>query len=348
MARILGSQPDMRVVAHARDGRAAVDGVAERRGTRDEVDVLVLDLEMPVMDGLTALALLLRIDPTLQVLISSAVTRPGARATMRALALGAADYVTKPSATSLPLGISFEERLIAKISGLGRLRREVVNDRYSAPRQVGQSPFSKSMDLMVIGSSTGGPRALCTLLSELGVVAVPIVIAQHMTSVFTPLLAEHIDSIGGMPCTEVRHGEALLPGRIYVAQGGNDLFIAATRDGLAASIIRTPTGFGCHPSIDTLLHSAALARPGLTLAVILTGMGCDGLSGTQAVVAGGGIALAQDEATSVVWGMPGAISRAGLAETLPLNELAAAARRVLGTASITPRGRGFTPSHLVP
>ncbi len=336
LGRILQTAPGIRVVARTANGQAAIDAVQQRRGTAEAVDVLLLDLEMPVMDGLTALPLLLRSDPGLRVLISSTSTTPGAEAAMRALSLGAADYIAKPSAAALSEGLPFEQEVIEKIRGLARLRRmtAVLAPTVEAPRPLNPPPTQLRLtpSLMAIGSSTGGPQALFTIMGGLQSVAVPVVIAQHMPATFTPILAEHIQRLGHMPCTEARHGEPLLPGRIYVAPGGRHLLVARDKasDALHACISDAPPENHCRPSVDALLRSAAAACPGRTLVVMLTGMGRDGLEGTRTVVGGGGTALAQDEASSVVWGMPGAVAKAGLCQAvLPLDRIADAIRRVL-------------------
>ena len=336
MVRILESSSDIHVVGRTSNGRDAVRAVEQRRDTGEPVDVLVLDLEMPVMDGLTALPLLLQADPGLRVLISSTTTRPGAAAALRALRLGAADYVCKPSAAALLEGLPFELELIEKVIGLARLRRIAACGLTLVSRPVGAEgailPGSRLPPrLVAIGSSTGGPQALFTLLAGLQDLPATIVIAQHMPPTFTSLLAENIARLGAMPCTEACQGEALSPGHAYVAPGGRHLLLARHTDKtLHAVIADDPEQHHCRPSIDFLLHSAAAACPGDTLVVMLTGMGQDGLAGTRAIVEGGGSALAQNEATSVVWGMPGAVAKAGLCRAiLPLDELAQAIRKVV-------------------
>jgi two-component system chemotaxis response regulator CheB len=337
LMRILDNTPGIHVVARTSNGQAAIDAVQQRRGTDGAVEVLVLDLEMPVMDGLTALPLLLLSDPGLRVLISSTTTTPGAQAAMRALSLGAADYVCKPSAAALAEGLPFEQELAEKIAGLARLRRaNAPGMRRLERRRVFVTPPTPSRlppRLLAIGSSTGGPQALFTLLAGLAACPIPIVVAQHMPSIFTPILAQHITRLGTMPCAEAQHGEPLLPGRIYVAPGGRHLLVGrlGPGPGLHAILSDEPDEHHCRPSVDAMLRSAASACPGRVLVVMLTGMGRDGMEGTRAVIEGGGTAFAQDEATSVIWGMPGAIAKAGLCqEILPLDELAAAVRRVLG------------------
>ena len=178
--------------------------------------------------------------------------------------------------------------------------------------------------LLAIGSSTGGPQALFTLVQGLGkTLNVPVVLTQHMPATFTPILAAHIDKLGGMPCAEAKEGEMLTAGRIYLAPGDRHLLIDAARIGLQAHLTSDPPENFCRPSVDPMLRSAATACDGRVLVAMLTGMGQDGLVGTRRVVDGGGCAVAQDEATSVVWGMPGAVAQAGLCHAvLPLPRIA--------------------------
>ena len=178
--------------------------------------------------------------------------------------------------------------------------------------------------LLAIGSSTGGPQALFTLVQGLGkTLNVPVVLTQHMPATFTPILAEHISKIGGLPCAEAKHGETLTAGRIYLAPGDRHLMVDGGRTGLQARLTQDPPENFCRPSVDPMLRSATEACQGRVLVAMLTGMGQDGLAGTRRVMEAGGSAIAQDEATSVVWGMPGAVANAGLCHAvLPLPRIA--------------------------
>jgi two-component system chemotaxis response regulator CheB len=178
--------------------------------------------------------------------------------------------------------------------------------------------------LLAIGSSTGGPQALFTLIQGLGpTLKVPAVLTQHMPATFTPILAQHITKLGGLPCAEATDGEALLAGRLYLAPGDRHLLVETTRGAMRARLTSDPPENFCRPSVDPMLRSAAVACEGRVLVAILTGMGSDGLAGTKRVIEAGGTAIAQDEATSVVWGMPGAIAHAGLChQVLPLPRIA--------------------------
>jgi two-component system chemotaxis response regulator CheB len=337
IARILESDPEVRVVARAANGQLAVEAVA-----RQPVDVVVLDIEMPVLDGLSALPLLLRADPTLRVIMASTLTRRGADIALQALRLGAADYVPKPTAAEIQ-NDSFRNELLAKVKGLARLHRRA---RLPAPPASAPlpSPLSRPLPrlaplLLAIGSSTGGPQALFSLVQGLGkAVPVPVVLTQHMPATFTPLLAEHLTRIGGLPCAEAQHGERLQAGRLYLAPGNRHLLVEGTQDALAVRLSDAPAENFCRPSVDPMLRSAGSVCGGRVLVVMLTGMGRDGLAGTRQVVEAGGTALAQDEASSVVWGMPGAIAQAGLChQVLPLPALPAKVLELLRAARPAPR-----------
>ena len=329
LTRMLESDPGIRVVARAGDGQAAIAQL--RPGA---IDVAVLDIEMPVMDGLSALPKLLEIDPGLRIIMASTLTTRGADVALRALRLGAADYLAKPSAAEISGGDAFRAELIARVKGLARLRRPAV----AAPtlpagglRAAGARPPA----LLALGSSTGGPQALFELVRGLGKrVGVPVVATQHMPPSFIPILAEHITKLGGLPCAAAIEGDTLRPDRIYLAPGDRHLLVVRGPAGFQARLSDGKPENFCRPAVDPMLRSATEATGGRVLAVMLTGMGHDGLEGTRALIAQGGTAIAQDEASSVVWGMPGAIARAGLCHAiLPLPAIAA---RVL---TLLPGGR---------
>ncbi len=332
VSRMLEEDQGIRVVCRASDGAAAL-----RMLKRGQVDVLVLDIEMPEMDGLTALPLLLKIDPDLKIIMSSTLTTRGADVALQALRLGAADYLPKPSAAALAASTNFRDELIAKVKGLARLRRrtpETVLPPPAARKPPRAAPSARAV-LLGIGSSTGGPQALFTLVQALGRrIGVPVVLTQHMPATFTPILAKHITALGELPCHEAIDGEPLRPDQIYLAPGDKHLLVQAGPTGLRAALSQTPAENFCRPSVDPMLRSAAVATGGKMLFVMLTGMGQDGLIGTHALIEAGGAALAQDEATSVVWGMPGAIARAGLCQAVvPLGALAGQIHSLLRSPS---------------
>ncbi len=335
IARILDADPDITVVARAADGREGVDTLR-----RVPADVIVLDIEMPVLDGIGALPELLKVDPRVRIVMASTLTTRGADIALRALRLGAADYIPKPSAVTGLNDLGFRAELLAKVKGLARLRRGLgagPPDRPTAAHPAATRPVATRPApghpprLLAIGSSTGGPQALLRLIGDLGAdIAVPVVITQHMPPAFTAMLAAHITALGALPCAEAKDRETLLPGRAYLAPGDRHLLIESTASGFVARLSDAPAVNYCRPAVDPMLLSAAAAADGRVLVAMLTGMGHDGLEGTRAVVAAGGTALAQDEATSVVWGMPGAIAQAGLCHAvLPLAELAPRLRTLL-------------------
>lgn len=311
LARLLESEPGIRVVHRAADGRAALAALAEARP-----DVVLLDLEMPVMDGMTALPLILKAAPRVAVIVASALTQRGAKAAIAALAAGAADYIPKPQgAAGGAADPAFRTELLTKVRGWARMkRREGARPApVAAPRPLTPRPAATARPALVaIGCSTGGPQALAALLKRLPRLPVPLVVVQHMPAGFTTMLAEHLDRVGAHRCAEAQDGEALLPGRVHLAPGDRHLLVEAGAAGLRARITTDPPENFCRPAVDPMLRSAARATHGRVLAVILTGMGQDGLEGCRAVAAAGGQVLAQDEASSVVWGMPGAVARAGL------------------------------------
>ncbi len=318
MTRMLEADPQIRVVARASNGRAAIEAVK-----RERIDVVLLDIEMPEMDGLTALPQLLRADPAIRVIMASTLTTRGADIAMQALRLGAADYVPKPSTAAIN-DDSFRRELLAKVKGLARQRHRPRNT--PAPPVLQPSVRAGAgPSLLAIGSSTGGPQALFTFFQGITTaLAIPVVLTQHMPATFTPILAEHLTRVSCMPCAEMQDGAPLRPGHIHLARGDRHLLVDGHPGALVGRLSDAPPENFCRPAVDPMLRSARAACGGKVLVVMLTGMGHDGLAGTRDVVEAGGIALAQDEATSVVWGMPGAIAQAGLCQAvLPLGALAA-------------------------
>lgn len=343
MARMLESDPGLRVVSRVPNGQAAIDEVrrlarAPHSHGAGSIDVVVLDIEMPVMDGMTALPLLLEADPGLRVVMASTLTTRGADIAMRALRLGAADYVPKPSAQQIG-DDSFRREIVAKVRGLARLRRRArpgaaIAATAGPPPRLHPGARQPPL-LLAIGSSTGGPQALFTLVQALGPhLPVPVVLTQHMPATFTAILAEHITRLGAMPCAEALDGEQLVAGRIYLAPGDHHLLVEGGSGRLRARLSSEPPENFCRPSVDPMLRSAASACGGRVLVAMLTGMGHDGLAGTRRVIEAGGAAIAQDEATSVVWGMPGAIAQAGLCQhVLPLPAIGPRLLQLLGHGS---------------
>lgn len=332
LQRHLHSDPLIRVVGKAANGKEGVDAVLA-----GGIDVVLLDIEMPVMDGMTALPRLLAADRTIKVLMSSTLTTHGAAIALEALRLGAADFIPKPTTAGGGLmDEGFRAELIAKVRGLGRQchRRRARASGSPAALPVGSEPSTAALRLrpaphqrpavLAIGSSTGGPAALLTLFAALGnQVGIPILLTQHMPASFTPMLAEHIRRLGGPSCAEAVDGETLRAGHVHLAPGNRHLTVIGREGTATIALTDDPPENFCRPAVDPMLRSLAAAFPGRVLMVMLTGMGQDGLLGAERIVAGGGSVIAQDEASSIVWGMPGAVARAGLCQAvLPLKELA--------------------------
>jgi two-component system chemotaxis response regulator CheB len=299
--------------------------------------VAVLDIEMPVMDGLTALPLMLAASPRLSVIMASTLTTRGAEVTMKALRLGAADYLSKPSASGVLGDQRFAQELIAKVRGLARPRGTALPAAAGAPPKpfaLRPAPREKPR-LLAIGSSTGGPNALFALVQSLKPnLPVPVVLTQHMPATFTPILAQHIDRLGILPCAEAKDGDILEPGKILLAPGDHHLLVRRKGVHLMVQLSDAPPENYCRPSVDPMLRSACEALDGRVVVAMLTGMGQDGLLGTRKIIEAGGSLVAQDEASSVVWGMPGAVVRAGLAHAvLPLPQIGAKLLAMLGIAA---------------
>lgn len=344
IVRMLEEDPAVQVVASVSNGQMAVNTLE-----RLPVDVAILDIEMPVMDGLTALPKLLAIDPALKIIMASTLTVKNAEVSLRALQAGAADYIPKPSTSrDLVGGQDFRQTLVAKVHALAHSARRpgqptrsvaaqpaAVSARPTAPRPAPVPPHpgpvtlrQPSPDLpevIAIGSSTGGPQALFAVLGGLkpGSVKQPILITQHMPATFTTILAQHINRVTGWEAAEGQDGEVIRAARVYLAPGDFHMLVEARgTDKIIRLSKAAPENF-CRPSVDPMLRTIAQAWGKRVLVVILTGMGSDGLRGGQAVIAAGGTVIAQDEASSVVWGMPGAVATAGLCSAvLPLPEIA--------------------------
>ncbi len=332
IVRILDTEAEFKVVATVANGQMAVD-----RLRREKVDVIVLDIEMPEMDGITALPHLLAVDPGVRIVMASTLTQRNAGISIRALQAGASDYVPKPtSASGLSTG-EFRREIVEKIKVLGaaRKRRSQAN---ANPNAGALAPLRKSSltkpEILAIGSSTGGPQALSAFMTNLRKdLGVPIVITQHMPPMFTNLLAEHMSKSTGWRCKEGVAGDILTPNTAYVAPGNFHMTVIPVAGKHKIELDLGPPENFCRPSVDPMLRSAVREFGGRVLTVILTGMGSDGCKGSRTVVEAGGTVLAQDEASSVVWGMPGAVARAGLcAALLPPPQLAAKVNAILAGA----------------
>jgi two-component system chemotaxis response regulator CheB len=323
IVRMLKEDARIEVVASCSNGQMAV-----AHAGRHPVDVIILDIEMPVMDGLAALPKLLEASPGTSIIMASTLTQRNAAISLRALALGAADYVAKPTSDKLSGSEAFRREMIEKVITLGRAkgkRTEAVSPR-TAPRPQFQlrGATARRPRIIAIGSSTGGPQALLALLGALPAsIQCPIVIAQHMPATFTTVLAQHIARASGRPCAEAVDGMEIKPGTICLAPGDYHLQVAREGTHLIARLSQTAPENFCRPSVDPLFRSVAQHFGAEACAIVLTGMGSDGCVGARVMAAMGAPVLAQDEATSVVWGMPGAVANAGICSAiLPLPRIA--------------------------
>lgn len=354
VSRALESDPELRVVASVGDGQMAINALQ-----RQSIDVIVLDIEMPVMDGLQALPKLIAVDPAVKVIMASTLTARGADISIRALQAGAADYVPKPSSTRELSGAdTFKRELTSKVKALGAAARRAgsrnrLGDRGRPPVPAAgvlptrirplpaaivlrDMPLQARPDIIAIGSSTGGPQALFEVLSHFrGGVSQPILITQHMPATFTTILAEHITRQCGCTCAEGKDGEPVVGGRAYLAPGDYHMTLATRNGTTVIALNKDPPENFCRPSVDPMVRSIVKIYGRRILAAILTGMGQDGLRGCEQVAAAGGIVIAQDEASSVVWGMPGAVATAGICNAvLPLSEVGPTLRKIASRTAL--------------
>lgn len=335
LSTIIDADPDLEVVGIAQNGRIALERIRQL-----EPDIVTLDVEMPVLDGLATLKELRTEHQNLPVIMFSTLTARGAESTLSALSLGASDYVTKPANVG-SVNIAMErvrEELVPKIKAL--CRPHVAPTIPALERVVRAGTPTGRIDLVAIGSSTGGPNALLEVLRALPAdLAVPVVVVQHMPPVFTKFLAKRLDDSCAISVHEGADGTRLEPGHAYVAPG--DLHMTVTKRIAGELMLETntnePVNF-CRPSVDVLLKSVARAVGGNVLTVVLTGMGHDGRDGCIPLREAGARIVVQDQATSVVWGMPGAVATAGLADdVLPLQAIGPAiAEHVRGARRLTP------------
>ena len=328
---ILARDQDIEVVGTAANGKVALAKIPALNP-----DVVTLDVEMPVMDGLETLTELRKLYPRLPVIMFSTLTERGASATLDALERGASDYVSKPANVG-SITASMEAvraQLIPKIKalaarGLSTPVRAPEATRAAPARPAVAPPAgspARHVDVVVIGVSTGGPDALTTLISALPAdFPLPIVVVQHMPPIFTALFAKRLDTHSQLHVAEARAGDRLVRGGVLIAPGDFHVRLRADNLGVVAQLDQgTPENY-CRPSVDVLFRSAPEAFGASVLAVVLTGMGSDGAKGAARIVEAGGSVIVQDAATSVVWGMPGAVVNAGLAaQVLPLGDLAGA------------------------
>ena len=358
ITRSLESEPKISVAFTAANGQIALNYVE-----RHAVEVVVLDIEMPVMNGLEALPKIITARPGVKVIMASTLTRRGAAISIEALSKGAADFISKPTANrDLIGGQDFGIELCQKVMSLGPVARAALGEdaasakspapsarRTPAQPAAAVSPAARNLygsapivlrkpssvvpRIIAIGSSTGGPQALFTVIGDLAKnTELPMVITQHMPATFTTILAEHLSTIAGRKCIEGKDRMAIGKGGIYLAPGGFHMTVVTAPSGdKVIRLDQTPPVNFCRPAVDPLFRSVAAAYRGASLAVVLTGMGRDGLEGGRELVAAGGTMVAQDEATSVVWGMPGAVAVDGICSAvLPVERISAHLQNLIG------------------
>ena len=325
LSDLLAGQADLEVVGSAVNGKMALAKV----GMLDP-DLVLLDVEMPVMDGIATLKELKRTAPDIHVIMFSSHTRAGAAVTVEALTLGAADYVPKPAdlfdADSARREVAGQ--LLPKINALFGRGVTATAPPPAPPPPLPETRFTpgrKTVDLVAIGSSTGGPNALAAIFAQLpGDLPVPIVVVQHMPATFTPMLAERLTRQSALEVSEAAEGTRLAPGQAWIAPGGKHLVLGRRLGAVSAHLNMDPPENSCRPAVDVLFRSVAATYRHQALAVVLTGMGEDGMRGAQELHRHGAPVIAQDQESSVVWGMAGSVVKAGVADAvLPLSAIAA-------------------------
>lgn len=329
LSDVLAGDPCIEVAGTAANGKLAIAKLPQLNP-----DVVTLDMEMPDMDGLATLRELRKTHPRLPVIMFSTLTERGAVATLDALALGANDYVTKPANVgSVVAGMqAVRDSLVPKIKGLcpwfapsQAPAAPAARPRVSAPPS--EKRNQRPIEIVVIGSSTGGPNALGEVLPRLPAdFPVPIIVVQHMPPVFTRHLATRLDQTCALQVQEAFAGAVVKPGQLWIAPGDFHVVLSKSKgpaSNLTIGLHQGPPENSCRPAVDVLFRSAVEVFGGGTLGIVLTGMGCDGLRGCEVIRGAGGRVVAQDEQSSVVWGMPGVVANAGLADSIrPLSQIA--------------------------
>jgi two-component system chemotaxis response regulator CheB len=337
---VLSEDPGIDVVGTAVNGKVALAKLENLRP-----DVVTMDIEMPEMNGIEAVRAIRAGQggrSRLPIIMFSTLTERGATATLDALSAGANDYVTKPANVG-SVAQSMEnvrEQLIPRIRALtGRPPLPAAGRPATPPPAALRVPAPRgprtAPAVLVIGSSTGGPEALARVLPQLpATLPVPVLLTQHMPPVFTTQFAQRLDRLSALRVVEAVDGTLLQPGTVHLAPGDRHLVVRPGPRGPVTALTQDPPENFCRPAVDPLFRSAVATYKGAVLAVVLTGMGSDGRSGAGDVRAAGGTVVVQDQATSVVWGMPGAVSQAGLAdEVLPLDRVPEAIMRALSPAA---------------
>lgn len=324
--------PGVEVVESAENGQVAIDKVADL-----QPDIIILDIEMPVMDGITALPALLRKVPKAKVLVASTLSRRNAEISLKAMNLGASDCIAKPSFVhdGNDARAHFQAELVRKIEGMAQIPSVVSENKdtdgwapmpSASDRFTFRKPSLVAPRVLVIGASTGGPAALTRVFTDAKdiMARMPVLVTQHMPPTFTTLLGEKLAATANLKGGEAEDGQPLLPGHLYVAPGGKHMRVKQV-DGQAVIVLdEGPPINHCRPAVDPLFESVVSIFGNATLAAVLTGMGSDGARGAVKIADAGGTVLAQNAASSIVWGMPGAVAASGAASALiDLSEMGA-------------------------
>jgi len=336
-ARWLGESGRFHVVGVAGDGEAAIE-----HAERHHPDIMVLDLDMPVLDGVEALPRIIKQSPKTAVLLTTTLTERNAQLALQCMSMGAVDVLPKPDSRSgLTLSLGFRTDLLGKLGSIAQSRSRhgdvVAEAGLGAPPSSGIADLRPLISVMprylLVGASTGGPRAVARVLGDLGNAAagLAILVVQHMPPLFTASFADQIAAQLGLPAREPHDGERLARGTIYVAPGGRHLGIDRRLGHIVASVSDGPPVNFCRPAVDVLFTEAAHHLGPAALGLVMTGMGSDGTEGAAALRRAGAAVIAQDEASSTVWGMPGSVVRAKQASTiLPLGTIGPAIRNLVG------------------
>lgn len=319
--RIIQTDVAFEYVAGAKNG---VEGIALYK--EHKPDIVVMDIEMPEMNGLKALEEIIKFDAKAKVVMCSTLTSDNAEATLKAMKLGAMDYIAKPtSANEVNSSEEFQDKLIHLLKNIRssfdpKKGTKIIAGMPApnvAPKLRSKPPLHWKPKVIAIGSSTGGPQALMQFMKDMKGINLPIVITQHMPAMFTALLAKNIESSCGVKCQEAQDGIRVAPNEAILAQGGKHMEFVKAEDGhVQVRLSDAPPVNFCKPAVDPMMQSLIDCYGGDILAVILTGMGHDGRDGVRDIVAAGGYCIAQDQETSVVWGMPGAVATEGLCSAI--------------------------------
>lgn len=331
LAETLSSDPELQVIGTASDGQIGLAKIAQL-----QPDLVTLDIEMPVKNGLETLAELRKLYPKLPVIMFSTLTERGGAATLEALSLGASDYATKPSNTGSPAVAlaAIRADLIPKIKALcaGNSTKLKTLPPPRPPVRILKAPVDRRIEMVAIGTSTGGPNALAEVLPHIPKdFPVPIVVVQHMPPIFTRLLADRLAGRSAIPVEEGTEGAVLSPAHAWIAPGNFHMTVVQSKGSWRLQLDQNAPEHSCRPAVDPLFRSVAIAGRSGVLGVVMTGMGSDGVLGAQHIREAGGEVIIQDEASAVVWGMPGLVYAAGQADGVyPLDQLAPEiTRRVL-------------------